>query len=208
MSDNPSRATRRALRFLMVPLVVTALGVVGVVLRPVTDDTPATAEQKRAVLDKIQCRGDLCFGALEAPAGQCAALAEADGVDPDAAQGCPGDDDYVAPMLSKRFRRLLHCARTKGALEAWHADPVLPGQTCLVSLMWTKPQARAWVERLDGATSAALIGYRLAELPAEYKRAGGRAHTWAGVDPTSDEDELVDGGVLDAEPLAPEDAGL
>lgn len=204
MSDTPSKTTRRTLRFLTVPLVITALGAIGVVLRPAADETAATPEQKAAARAKIRCVGDACFGALDAPSGQCAALAEVDGLDPDAAQGCPGDDVYVAPVAGKRLRRLLHCAREKGALSAWHADPVLAGQTCLVSLMWNKAQARAWVERLDAATSTALLGYRLADLPAKYRRDGGRVHTWAGVAP---EDDSEDGSTLDADALDPEDGG-
>lgn len=207
MSDTPSTVTRRALRFLRVPLVVTALGLVGVVLRPAADDTPASAQEKRAVLDKIQCRGDVCYGSLEGPAGQCAALVACDGCDVTAADGCPGDDGYAAPAASGRLARLLHCAREKDALHAWHADPVLPGQPCLVSLMWTRPQARAWAERLDAATSTGMLSHRLADLPARHKRAGGRRHTWAGVAPDADADDLADGGVLDDEPLPVEDGG-
>ncbi len=201
MSETPSRVTRRALRFLMAPLVITGLGIVGVVLRPASDETPATIEQKAAARAKIRCAGDLCYGALEGPAGQCAALGVADGFDPDALEGCPGDTGYVAPVAGKRLRRLLHCAREKGALSAWHADPVLAGQTCLVSLMWSKPQARAWVERLDAASSTALLGYRLADLPAKYKRDGARVHTWAGV---AAGDDGEDGETLDAIQLDPE----
>lgn len=202
MSDTPSQQTRRALRFVMASGVITVMGLVGVVLRPSNDETPATAEQKAAARSKIRCQGDLCFGALEAPAGQCAALAQADGVDPDSDEGCPGDPGHVAPVAGKRLRRLLHCARERDALTAWHADPVLPGQTCLVSLMWSKPKARAWVERLDAASSTALLGYRLADLPARFKRDGARVHTWAGIAP---DDDAEDGTTLDADPL--EDAG-
>jgi hypothetical protein len=198
MSDTPAQSTRRALRFLTFPLIVTGLGLVGVVLRPAADDTPATAPEKAAVRAKIRCVGEQCFGALESPASQCAALAACDGCEPDEVEGCPGDAGYVAPIAAKRFRRLVHCARVHGALTAWHADPVLPGNPCLVSLLWTKPQARAWAERLDAASSTALLGYRLADLPAGYKRAGGRVHTWAGVDPA---DDAEDASTLDAEPL-------
>lgn len=204
MSETPSGQARRAFRFLTIPLVVSALGVVGVALRPATDETAATPEQKRAALDKIQCRDGLCYGALEGPAGQCGALAACDGCEPDAAQGCPGDDGYTAPTTAARLRRLLHCARTRSALSSWHADPVAPGSPCLVSLMWTRPQARAWVERLDAASSTALLSYRLADLPAGYKRDGARVHTWAGAPPGVDADDLADGGVLDGEPLEPE----
>jgi hypothetical protein len=206
MSDTPASVTRRTLRFLRVPLVVTALAAVGVVLRPAADDAPATAQEKRAVLDKIQCRGDLCFGSMRGAAGQCAALTACDGCDATAADGCPGDDGYTAPAAGGRLARLLHCAREKGALHAWHADPVLPGDPCLVSLLWTKPQARAWAERLNAA-STAMLGHRLADLPPAFKRGGGRAHTWAGVDPAADDNDPADGGVLDDEALPPEDGG-
>lgn len=199
-----TQRVRAALRFLRIPLVVTAMGVVGVVLKPAGDNTPASAAEKRAALDKIRCppNSDICFGLLAPPAGQCAALASCDGCDPDGeTQGCPGDDGYVAPAADARLRRLLHCARREGALHAWHADPVLPGARCAVSLMWERPQARAWVERLDAAASTALIGERLPLRPAFARNGGGRNHTWAGQAPDDDADELADGGVLDDEAL-------
>ena len=198
--------TLAAIRFLRIPLVVTAFGVIGVVLRPGDDTAPATDAQKRAVLDKIRCpKGEeFCFGLLAPPIGQCAAIAQCDGCDPDGeVRGCPGDDGYVAPVAGARVRRLLHCARREGTLHAWHADPVLPGAPCAVSLMLTRAEARAWVERLDAASSTALVDEHTVGRPAHARNADGRAHVWAGFDPANDEDELTDGGVLDSEDLEP-----
>lgn len=204
-----SQRVRKALRFLRVPLVVTAFGVVGVVLRPAGDDTLATQAQKRAALGKIRCPGGgYCFGLLSPPVGQCTALASCDGCDPNGeAQGCPGDSGYVAPAAGARLRRLLHCAKREGALHTWHSDPVIPGNPCSVSLMFTRAEARAWVERLDAAASTAMVDEHIAGRPAHAKNGAGRTHTWAGVPPDDTVDALVDGGVLDTEALEPEDAG-
>lgn len=199
-----SQRVKAALRFLRIPLVVTAFGVVGVVLRPAGDDAPATQAQKRAALQKIRCpqSGDVCYGLLSPPIGQCTALASCDGCDPDGeAQGCPGDSGYVAPAAGARLRRLLHCAKREGALHAWHSDPVIPGSPCSVSLMWSRAEARAWVERLDADASTALVDEHVAGRPAHTKSGAGRLHVWAGVPPDDDSDGLADGGVLDAEPI-------
>lgn len=190
-------------KWLSTAVVITALGAVGVVLKPAADSTPATAAEKRAALSKMRCSGDFCSALLLAPAGQCVALTSADGVDPtlNGSGGCPGDKGFVVASVpaGQRLRRLLACGVSDGALTAFHAE-YPPGQVsgqCGVSLLLNRGQVRGWVERLDASTSTSLVSTRLAGMPAVLKRGGGRWHTWAGVDPTDDTDDAETAGLID-----------
>lgn len=200
-------AASRTVVWLRRAAVITALGAVGLVLRPAADLTPATAAEKRAALAKMRCAGDNCSALLLAPAGQCVALTATEGVDPTMTGGsdCPGDASFAVGSVpaGNRLRRLLACGMRDGALTAFHAE-YPPGQVsgqCGVSLLLSRGQVRGWIERLDASTSTALVSTRLADMPAALKRNGGRWHTWAGVDPTDDnddstglEDETADAG--------------
>lgn len=195
-------AASQTIKWLRRALVVTALGTIGLVLKPSTDLTPATAAEKRAALSKMRCRGDMCTALLLAPAGQCVALTGADGADPTmtgADTDCPGDANFAVGSVpaGQRLRRLLACGIRDGALTAWHAE-YPPGQAsgqCGVSLLLNRGQVRGWIERLDASTSTALVSTRLADMPAVLKRNGGRWHTWAGTAPDDDTDDAT--GLID-----------
>ena len=181
----------RALRWLLRASAITALGGVGVVLWPANDLEPATAAEKLAARQKIRCRDDVCEALLLAPAGQCGALVL--GIDPaaEAASSCPGDTGFSLPPSGQRLRRLLSCAVRDGAMSSWVAL-YPPGQVsgqCGVHISLTRPQARAWIERLDASTSTALVSAKLADMPASLKRGGGRWHVFAGQDPMDDTDD-------------------
>lgn len=197
----------RTLRWLQRAVVVTALGAVGVVLWPDTDLDPATPAEKAAAMAKFRCRGDLCEAVLLPPNGQCTAMVGNDDRDPTAtgASDCPGDAGFSVASIpaGQRLRRLLWCGMRDGAMTSFNAQWAVTGPpACGVSLLFTRKQARAWIERLDASTSTSLVDAHRGAMPAALKRNGGRWHTWAGTPPDDDTDdsagldaESVDGGV-------------
>lgn len=203
LGGGPMSTASQTIKWLRRAAVVLAMGAIGIVLKPAADLTPATPAEKRAALAKMRCRGEVCSALLLAPAGQCAALTGAEGVDPTmtGSSDCPGDNGFAVGGVSagQRLRRLLACGVRDGALTAWHAE-YPPGQAsgqCGVSLLLSRGQVRGWVERLDASTSTALVSTRLADMPAVLKRNGGRWHTWAGTAPDDDTDDAADAGLID-----------
>jgi hypothetical protein len=175
-------------------------------LWPANDLTPATTQEKQAALAKIRCTGDLCHALLLPPTGQCAALVHQDDRDltVTGSGDCPGDAGFsvVSIPAGQRLRRLLWCGKRDGAMESYNTNWAPAGPpNCGTILLFTRGQARAWIERLDASTSTALVSAKLADMPASLKRGGGRWHVFAGQDPTDDgddgaglENESVDAG--------------
>lgn len=210
MSETPLQQTRNALRYLRRVAVVTVLAAGGgIALWPATTPDPATPAQQAAARALMRCKPgtDDCFATLRyATAGVCAALLQNGGETSFVGAGvCPGDSGFSAPVAALRPLRFLQCAKRDGALDAWHAfpSPATPASVCGVDVRLSRAQMRAWVNRIDAASSTAFVDVRRTNRPADLKRAGELVSTWEGVDPADESDDSasidfsdpLDGGV-------------
>ncbi len=207
MSDVPGTIT--ASRFLRRAGAIALAGsvAVGVALWPANTPDPATPAQQAAARALMRCRESMCFATLRyADPAICAFLTSTNGGETAAPGGtCPGDAGHANPVAAQRAHRFLACAVRDGALDSWHAypSPSVAG-VCGVDLRMNRGQFRAWVNRLDAASSTAFVNTRRSLRPADLRRPGGGAvSTWEGVDPddeTDDSDTIdfsdpLDGGV-------------
>lgn len=188
-----NESLRAALRFLRRAAVVTAFGGVGVALWPAASPDPASPAQKAAALGLMRCAGDDCR-ALQRVTGvaACTALMVNGGI-PTPAVACPGDDGFSAPPVAQRPRRLLDCAVRDGAIADYAAVWARPPGTinlCAAAITLDRGQARAWINRLDAASTTAFVDVR----PSRGSDVAGM-HTWAGGDPLDETDDAQDGGV-------------
>lgn len=208
MSDVPT--TLRAARFLRRAAVVAVLGAgAGVALWPAATPDPATPAQQAAARALMRCKPgtDDCFATLRyATAAACLPLLQNGGETSYVGAGvCPGDSGFSAPAAALRPLRFLQCAKRDGALEAWHAfaSPSSPATVCGVDVRLSRAQMRAWVNRIDAASSTAFVDVRRSNRPADLKRGGELVSTWEGVDPADETDDSasidfsdpLDGGV-------------
>lgn len=210
MSDTPLSTFRKARRWLGRVGVVALAGAagVGIALRAPADPDPATPAQQAAARAFVRCPPgqDLCLmlQRFAAPA-VCAALMSDNGGEPKDPGLCPGDAGFSAPVVAQRDRRFLDCAKREEAIETWHAfaSPTTPG-VCGVELRMNRPQAVAWINRLDAAQVTTLVNVRRSQRPADLLQANGDlVSVWADVDPADEADDAaaidvtdpLDGGV-------------
>lgn len=208
MSD--VQTTRNTSRFLRRPAIVAGLALAaGIALWPATTPDPATPAQQAAARALMRCKPDTddCFATLRyATAAVCAPLLQNGGETSFVGAGlCPGDSGFSTPVAAQRPLRFLQCAKRDGALDAWHAfpSPSTPATVCGVELRLSRSQMRAWVNRLDAASSTAFVDVRRTNRPADLKRGAELVSTWEGVDPADETDDSntidfsdpLDGGV-------------
>lgn len=206
MSDTPG--TISAARFLKRAGAVALAGAaaVGIALWPASTPDPATPAQQAAARALMRCNEGTCFATLRyAVAATCAVLLQ-NGGEPVFVGGgqCPGDSGFSNPVAAQRAQRFLACALRDGAIESWHAypSPSVAG-VCGVDVRMNRGQFRAWVNRLDAASTTAFVNTRRTNRPADLKRAGELVSTWEGVDPADESDDSaaidfsdpLDGGV-------------
>lgn len=203
MSDSTNDTIRTA-RFLRRAGAVALAGAatVGIALWPASTPDPATPAQQAAARALMRCREGDCFATLRyAAAPTCAVLMQNGGEPVFVGVGqCPGDSGFSSPVAAQRALRFLACAKRDGALDAWHAfpSPSTPG-VCGVDIRMSRGQFRAWVNRLDAASSTAFVDTRRPNRPADLKRGGELVSTWEGVDPADDTDDSA--GIDFSDPL-------